>query len=194
MKLPKINRKLSSVIAGGLIALILPLSNCKLPERTRTIEPVAWVDINRDGVKDAIIKKISEKDDPPFGPRYNETLVAVDGRNITKKGESCITDDFYNIFMGAFGSFDLVEGLLISPKRQKWGKYKSYVPLHARTLASGDGKFSGVSFRDDGLRISADISTISRGSPPFWPNKYTLSDIRSLGYKMNDFGELKKDK
>ena len=61
MRLSKISRKLSSVIAGGLIALILPLSNCKLPERTRTIEPVAWADVNRDGIKDAIIKKINNQ-------------------------------------------------------------------------------------------------------------------------------------
>ena len=187
----KINRKLSSVIAGGLIALILPLSNCKLSERTRTIEPVAWADVNRDGVKDAIIKKGILKDDFPFGLRYDERLMAVDGRNIKKEREQWITDDSYNILIGAFGHLETVEGLSISPKRQKW-RLQSYIPLHARILTSGDGKFSNVSFEDDGLRISAEISTNSRSTTPLWPNRYNLSDIRSLGYKMNDLGEAKK--
>lgn len=187
----KLSKKLSAVIASGLIALVLPLSNCKLPKKTRSIEPVAWADVNRDGVKDAIIKKGVKKDDPPFGPRYNETLVAVDGRNIEKERGQWLTNDSYNILIGAFGHLETVEGLSISPKRQKW-RLQSYIPLHARTLASGDGKFSGVSFEDDGLRISAEISTNSRGSPPFWPNKYNLSDISSLGYKMNDLGEAKR--
>lgn len=192
MRLSKISRKLSSVIAGGLIALVLPLSNCKLPEkRTRTIEPIAWADVNKDGIKDAIIKKVKISDAYTEDKMYNESLVAVDGKNIRKEKEDWVTDDFYNIFIGAFGSFDLVEGLSISPKRQKWG-CESYIPLHARTLASKDGKFNDVSFRDDGLRISAYISTISDNSS--WPNKYTLSGICSLGYKMNDFGEVKKDK
>jgi hypothetical protein len=191
MKLSGISRKLSSVIAGGLIALILPLSNCKLSERTRTIEPVAWADVNRDGVKDAIIKHVKIIDAYTEDKMYNESLVAVDGKNIRKEKEDWVTNDFYNIFMGAFGSFDLVEGLSISPKRQKWGS-ESYIPLHARTLASKDGKFSDVTFKDDGLRISAYISTISDNSS--WPNKYTLFGICSLGYKMNDFGEVKKDK
>lgn len=188
----KINRKLSSVIAGGLIALILPLSNCKLPERTRTIEPVAWADVNRDGIKDAIIKKVKIIDAYTEDKMYNESLVAVDGKNIRKEKEDWVTNDFYNILMGAFGDIDTVEGLHIRPERQKWGGYESYIPLHARTLASKDGKFSDVTFRDDGLRISAYISTISDNAS--WPNKYTLFGICSLGYKMNDFGEVKKDK
>jgi len=187
----KLSKKLSAVIASGLIALVLPLSNCKLPKKTRSIEPVAWADVNRDGFKDAIIKKGILKDDFPFGLRYDERLMAVDGRNIKKEREQWITDDSYNILIGAFGHLETVEGLSIFPKRQKW-RFQSYIPLHARTLSSEDGKFSNVSFEDDGLRISAEISTNSRSSLPFWPNRYNLSDIRSLGYKMNDLGEAKK--
>jgi len=190
MKLSGISRKLSSVIAGGLIALILPLSNCKLSERTRTIEPVAWADVNRDGVKDAIIKKGILKDDFPFGLRYDERLMAVDGRNIKKEREQWITDDSYNILIGAFGHLETVEGRMIIPEKQKWG-YGSYVPLHARMFASKDGKFDNISFEDDGLRISADVSTTSSHGPSM-PNRYRLSGIRSLGFKMNSLGHIKR--
>jgi hypothetical protein len=188
MKLSGISRKLSSVIAGGLIALILPLSNCKLSERTRTIEPVAWADVNRDGVKDAIIKKIKIVD--PYKTKYDETLVAIDGRNIKKEGERLVTNDSYNILIGAFGSFEIVEGRMIIPEKQKWG-YGSYVPLHARMLASKDGKFDNISFEDNGLRISADVSTTSSHGPSM-PNRYRLSGIRSLGFKMNSLGHIKR--
>jgi len=192
MKLSGISRKLSSVIAGGLIALILPLSNCKLSERTRTIEPIAWADVNRDGVKDAIIKKVIRKGGPLFGSKYDERLVAVDGRNIKKEGKQLVTDDSYNILIGAFGDIDTVEGLHIRPERQKWGYKESYVPLHARILASKDGKFSDISFEDDGLRISAEISTTSSHGSSIMPNRYRLSDVRSLLYKRNDFGDVKR--